>query len=190
MSLLRQLRDRHNGIFQGRPEIDPGVFKMARNQAGSYGFVLPRQVAGTLKHGFEIGSELRDPVARALFMHHLISEVHPFADGNGRLSRLFMNAELSRLGLTRVVVPTVLREDYLSAVRFLSRNDDPGPLLRVISRCQTLHNRTPFESYDDAARVLRGSNAFEKADANTRFVMPDDGHERRDEPAQEFSPEL
>ena len=34
------------------------------------------------------------PFRRAAFIHFLISEVHPFADGNGRMARVMMNAEL------------------------------------------------------------------------------------------------
>jgi len=34
-------------------------------------------------------------MARALLAMFIVSEVHPFIDGNGRLARLVMNAELS-----------------------------------------------------------------------------------------------
>jgi hypothetical protein len=37
---------------------------------------------------------LDHPFKRAAFMLFLISEVHPFIDGNGRVARVMMNAEL------------------------------------------------------------------------------------------------
>lgn len=45
-------------------------------------------------------------------MMFMISEVHPFNDGNGRVARVMMNAELVRADQSRIIVPTVFREDY------------------------------------------------------------------------------
>ena len=38
-------------------------------------------------------ASLDDPIARAIYMMFLVSEVHPFDDGNGRMARIMMNAE-------------------------------------------------------------------------------------------------
>ena len=62
------------------------------------------------------------------------SEVHPFADGNGRISRLMMNAELTAAGQTKIIVPTVFRPDYIGALRRLSRDGDPEVLVAAMSR--------------------------------------------------------
>lgn len=58
-------------------------------------------------------------------MMFLISEVHPFDDGNGRLARLAMNAELSAAGQHRVLVPHIMRNDYLGGLRRLSCDGEP-----------------------------------------------------------------
>lgn len=170
--LLQQLSEWHHQRFSGRPTIRPGAFKTMSNRAGSYDFVAPAQVRGTLKAGFAIADRIQDPVGRALFMHHLVSEVHPFDEGNGRLSRLFMNAELSRAGLTRVIIPNVLRDDYLAAVRLLSRERDPASLARVIARTQQLHNAIPMTDYETAVSTLTRAQAFDKPSSSTRLVMP------------------
>ena len=47
-------------------------------------FVAPDAVPGTLERGFEIGRNLPAAFQRAAFVHFLVSEVHPFSDGNGR----------------------------------------------------------------------------------------------------------
>jgi fido (protein-threonine AMPylation protein) len=47
--------------------------------------------------GWPAGRELPSASARALYVLFLIAEVHPFNDGNGRISRLGMNAELERI---------------------------------------------------------------------------------------------
>lgn len=81
--LVELLRARHEILMEGRPEVAPGEFKTRANRAGSTEFVAPELVEGTLRQGFETGAELVDPFARAVYMMFLISEVHPFTDGNG-----------------------------------------------------------------------------------------------------------
>ena len=45
---------------------------------------------------------------KALFMHFLISETHPFGDGNGCLSRIMLNAELVNAGIFKIIIPNKL----------------------------------------------------------------------------------
>jgi Fic family protein len=59
---------------------------------------------------------------RALFLMLLITEVHPFEDGNGRVARLMMNAELSAIDQFKCMIPTVHRDNYLNGLRGVSRN--------------------------------------------------------------------
>ena len=69
-------------------------------------------------------------------MMFLISEVHPFVDGNGRIARIMMNAELVRSGEERIIIPTVFRGNYLSALKALSLNGQPTPLVRTLDFAQ------------------------------------------------------
>ena len=43
----------------------------------------------------------------------MVNEIHPFLEGNGRIARVTMNAELVRAKQTRMTIPTVYRGDYL-----------------------------------------------------------------------------
>lgn len=76
------------------------------------------------------------------YMMFLVSEVHPFLDGNGRIARVMMNAELSAKGLSRIIIPTVYREDYMGALRKLTRQRIAdayvGMLLRAYEFSSTL----------------------------------------------------
>ncbi|MGH9041311.1 MAG: Fic family protein [Acidimicrobiia bacterium] len=118
---FRLLEQRHRLMMGGRPEKRPGRFKEKPNQAGSYVFVLPALVEGTLVEGFRRQVDLPPGFARAAFSLFLISEVHPYDDGNGRVARAALCAELTALDQARLVIPIVFRNEYQTALRNLSR---------------------------------------------------------------------
>lgn len=103
-TLLRLLKARHFAIMERRLDKRPGEFKQTGNRAGSTTFVAPELVEGTLKIGFELYQSLETPFQRAVFMMFLISEIHPFADSNGRVARIMMNAELVAAGEARLII--------------------------------------------------------------------------------------
>lgn len=101
----------------------------------------------------------------------LISEVHPFPDGNGRIARIMTNAELLAEGQHRVIIPTVYREDYLLALRSLTRQGRTDPFLRMLDRAQEFVSRIDFQDLDAALETLRTANAFSEP-SEARLIMP------------------
>jgi hypothetical protein len=174
--LTALLKSRHARIMEGRPGKGPGRFKAESNRSGSTTFVTPELVEGTLAKGFEIYRGLTSPLHRAIFMMFLISEVHPFADGNGRVARIMMNAELVAARENRIVVPTVYRNNYLLAMKALSQNGVTGALVRVIDFAQKYTAAVDFSDLDRARLVLDRTHAFadpNEADAaGIRLVLP------------------
>lgn len=81
------------------------------------GVSRPALVRGTLIEGSELARSVPEGLPRAIYLAFLVSEVHPFADGNGRISRLVMNAELSRTGEARIIIPTLFHEEYVISAR-------------------------------------------------------------------------
>ena len=73
----------------------------------------------------EVAENRVHPVDAAAFLHHRFVEIHPFADGNGRVARLLSNQYLIAKGYPPVVVRTEDRERYY---RFL-RSVDAGDLV-------------------------------------------------------------
>jgi prophage maintenance system killer protein len=126
--------------------------------------VPPDLVEGTLAKGFEIYRALTSPFHRAAFMMFLVSEVHPFADGNGRVARIMMNAELVSAGETRVIVPTVYRNNYLMALKALSQNGITGALIRMMDFAQRYTLAVDFRDLSTARLILDRTHAF--ADSN------------------------
>lgn len=131
--LFELLRSRHAEILAGRPDHGPGTWKREPNQAGSYDFVHPDLIETTLAAGFGYRDRLTSPFAKALFMFFLVAEVHPFSDGNGRVARTLMNAELSNAGECRILIPNVWRNEYFTAVRQLSRERNVRLYVRTLA---------------------------------------------------------
>jgi len=158
--LTTLLKGRHAQIMEGRPDKGPGKFKTDPNRAGGTLFVTPELVQGTLNMGFEIYRGLPSPLHRAIFMMSLIAEVHPFADGNGRVARVMMNAELVAAGETRIIVPTVFRNNYVAALKALSHNRITGAIVRTLDFAQRYTAAVDFADLDRARLVLDRTNAF------------------------------
>lgn len=158
--LLDLLRHRHAVLLQGRPSMLPGMFKQMNNRTGDTVFVDARLVQGTLAKGFQRYEALQDPVARAIFMMFMISEVHPFNDGNGRMARVMMNAELVHADQCRIIVPTVFRMDYLLTLRKLSRQKNPEAYIQVMQKLHAFSQKLYGSDYETLNRYLVSCNAF------------------------------
>ena len=106
----------------------------------------------------------------------LVSEVHPFADGNGRVGRVLMNAALSAVEAQRIPIPIVYREDYLGGLRALSRGGDPKPLIRVLDYAQRYAAAIDWSELSLAREALTETNAFVPADLaeerGLRLLLP------------------
>jgi hypothetical protein len=159
---LDLMRRRHAIILQSRISKRPGEFKDKNNRAGSTEFVDWQLTTGTLKKGFEWYSLLREPFAKAIYVMFLVSEVHPFNDGNGRIARVMMNAELSAKGLAKIIIPTVYREDYMGALRKLTRQRVADAYVRMLLRAYEFGSTLVGDSIDDMEKHLIKCDAFKE----------------------------
>ena len=169
--LFDLLQNRHRILMREREDCNPGQFKDVNNQAGNTLFVDHRLVRGTLIQGFKYYSALKEPMARAIFMMFMISEVHPFIDGNGRIARIMMNAELFRGGQSRIIVPTVFREDYILALRKLTRSKEPETYIRVMEKLHKFSDNLYGDDFDDLNNYLVECNAYEEPEkAHLKYI--------------------
>lgn len=168
-ALLELLRHRHRSIMEGRPESRPGEFKQRAHQVGSVIFVAPDDVNGTLTEGFRIYQRLSEPLHRAILMMFLVSEVHPFNDGNGRVARVMMNAELAAAGQVRVLIPIIYRSNYIQALRALSTNAWPEPIIKTLAFAQRYAAAVPWHDLNTAIAALARTHAF---------IRPDEGDDK------------
>lgn len=156
------LRNWHAVIMQGRPEKRPGQFKLESNRVGSTIFVLPERVVGTLRQGFEMGRAIVSPFGRAAFLMYLLSEVHPFDDGNGRITRTVVNAELISHGERRFIIPTAFRTEYIDALKKMSHENDPKLIPRMLDTSQDFAASIDFTDIVEAESQLRAWHAFDE----------------------------
>ena len=108
------LRDRHRTLMAARPDKNPGLFKLRPNYAGGR-LRGSRPADGTIRAGWDLCAEVVDPFQRAVMIMFLITECHPFDDGNGRLARIMSNAELIAQAVADRL-PTSYRGNYLAAL--------------------------------------------------------------------------
>lgn len=163
----------HGELMAARPDKHPGQFKEQANRVGARAFVAPELVRGTLQRGWELGAHLTDPFARAAYLKFVIAEVHPFDDGNGRISRLVLNAQLSSASQSRIIIPTVFREDYLTALGALTVGGNPQPFVAALEKAQRFAYEIDFEDYEVAKANLDVRNAFRTAhEAKMLFAKP------------------
>jgi Fic/DOC family len=131
------------------------------NYAGGYRFVEPDLLSGTLRRGFDAFAVLTDPLHRAIAMMFLLTECHPFDDGNGRVARLLANAELSRAGQVRLVIPTAYRDNYLAALTGTSHGAGHGEsLVSTLQYAQRWTAAIDWSDYEQARDQIERTNGF------------------------------
>ena len=159
--LLDLLREQHGILMGARPDKHPGQFKQVRNYAGGYQFVEPELLPGTLKRGFDALAPVTDPLHRAVAMMFLVTECHPFDDGNGRVARIAANAELSATGQIRIIVPTVYRNNYLAGLSAVSNRAGRGEALVAVLRfAQRWVAAIDWTDFDTAHAAIQATNGY------------------------------
>lgn len=121
--------------------IQPGQYKTSPNNVLTatgemFYFASPEETPAKMTelvdwYRQEDAEPTMHPVALAAEFHYRFVRIHPFGDGNGRMSRLLMNLILLRRGYTITVIKATDRNRYLAA---LSEADagDPEPFLRFV----------------------------------------------------------
>jgi len=163
----------HAEIMEMRPEAMPGKPKTDVNYAGTTRFVDPAFVRGTFAEGSKLAMDIPEGLARAIFYAFLVSEVHPFVDGNGRLCRLVMNAELSRCGFSRIIIPTLFHPQYVDCARALTRTQSPAGFIRCLVKMAQWSSQFDYADLNSLIATLRITNAFQESPADYRLLNAD-----------------
>ena len=165
--LIDILKVRHGLLLAERPGKRPGEFKLKPNKAGGSDFVLPELVEGTLVQGFDIYRSLPVGLKRSIFIHFMISEVHPFDDGNGRISRIMMNSDLVSQDQHKLIIPIVHRDSYLNGLRSATRQGRLRSMVKVLHQMQCYTASLDWTEYDEVKMNLEANAADKEPDEGT-----------------------
>lgn len=131
----------------------------------------PDLVRGTLHEAHGLLDSLPESFARAAYLKFVISEVHPYPHGNGRVARAIMNAALVATGHARIIVATGYREDYLRSLKALSHQSNAQPFVRMLDRAQRFVSELPFSNYERTVGLLELTDALDDS-GDRRLKLP------------------
>ena len=120
------LRELHRLAVLNRPEAQPGSYRQigVLIQGSDHKPPEPLAVPALME---ELASWLNEqkgmpPLLESILVHHRLTAIHPFVDGNGRMARLLGNLILMRQGYPIVNIRREDRPRYYEALSFADIN--------------------------------------------------------------------
>ena len=144
ISLIREIHfELTKGTYDARRYIvngeRPGEFKhhdyvTGRHEVGSY----PEDVEQDLQDLISeiIDNEGKDVLTIAAYLHACFENIHPFADGNGRVGRTLLNYYLLTHNVSPVIIYEEDRKEYYKSLERFDTDADLQPLKDFIVREQ------------------------------------------------------
>lgn len=77
------------------------------------------------------------PIIRAALLHGELVKIHPFLDGNGRLSRLMMNMDLIKSGYVPVIIKKENRIKYYEALDKAHTTGDYTDFVKLVTEAES-----------------------------------------------------
>jgi Fic family protein len=119
--------------------------------------ITPPSYSKIVKLMGEYSSNIKElklhPIKKAAFIHHELVRIHPFLDGNGRVSRLITNLYLMKQGYPPIVLKKEDRRKYYQVLQ-KADNSDLSPFANFIA--QAVHEALMYylSSFVDDERLI------------------------------------
>lgn len=133
-------------------ERHPNRFRHTTVQFGPCLGAKPTQIPALIEQLFHALKEIKHPVTRAVYLHHELVRIHPFVDGNGRLSRMAKNWMLMYN-----LYPPMFIKNIFDKHLYIARLQKS--FLSIESEPHVFHESTQ-EFFQDEFRRLRASATF------------------------------
>ncbi len=177
------MRDQFGNLFESK--LFKGKYKDHPNNpkkldGGMHQYCPPAQVDSEMERLLSLHVEHEKkgvPVeVEAAWLHHRFTQIHPYADGNGRVARALASLFFIRAGWFPLVVTREDRARYIDALEVA----DEGDLSSLISFFAYVQKQTLFEVIQSAAE-LRQINSVAEAITAAKNALKSLG--KKSEPA-------
>ncbi len=125
----------HKIILTGIDDVNAGFYRAVRVRISGSSTVLPNplKVPELMKNfGDWLLQNDRDALTKAIEAHFKLVTIHPFVDGNGRTARLLLNAILMENGYGPIIIRSIDRKRYLTALETYQTKENKEPYYRFM----------------------------------------------------------
>lgn len=177
----RTLLELHTLLMENIPNIDGGKFRgtdvtIKNSNHNPISFLFVEEEVEELFKWMNRNSHKFNPITLCAILHHWLVWIHPFSDGNGRVTRLFTNFFLLQKGYPEIVIRIGDRDRYYDA---LIKADD-GDITELVELFSDKLRQTVnvyeefFNEYDRQQMWLKkfkklGSEQYEKTKETYSF---------------------
>lgn len=122
------IKSLHQKLLPTEPE-HAGSYREIKARFPNTQTVLPNymKVPALMAELIEKDNQIDDPIEKAFRFHYDLVSIHPFTDGNGRVSRLVMNTILMQNDFPPIIIPPEEKTKYIQALETYSVKGDSVP---------------------------------------------------------------
>jgi Fic family protein len=125
----------HKIILSGIDDTNAGFYRSVRVRISGSQTILPNplKVPDLMKDFSEwLVKKDNDMLMKAIEAHYRLVTIHPFIDGNGRTARLLLNSMLLENGYVPIIIRTIDRRRYLSALETYQTKENSEPYYKFM----------------------------------------------------------
>lgn len=125
----------HKIILSGIDNTNAGFYRSVRVRISGSQTILPNplKVPDLMKEFSEwLVKKDDDMLMKAIEAHYRLVTIHPFVDGNGRTARLLLNSMLLENGYMPIIIRTIDRRRYLSALETYQTKENSEPYYKFM----------------------------------------------------------
>jgi Fic family protein len=154
---IENIMELHRLFYSGIDETNAGklrnvkVFITGSEYVPPFPEKLPQELKKLESWMKSAGALSLDPIVFAAELHRKLVTIHPFIDGNGRTARLAMNVILIQRGYIPVIIPPILRNEYIT---ILSMSQTKGTQKEGREKFINFIAAQVYESLKDYIRML------------------------------------
>ena len=146
------------------PIAPVGRYKVLQNEVGQIATAdVDRTEDEMLALMIGYGLKENKDLAYLTSFHAQFEQIHPFADGNGRVGRLILYKECLKEGITPFIVDDLNKASYYSALEAFQINDERQPLLDYFRSEQKFYaNYLKNKGFEGKINVAKDGNVIKK----------------------------